>query len=86
MGKISSVDKTPIEAAINSGTLPILTSLAETNDGQILNVNADVAAGELSRVIEPLKIVYLNEKAGSSTARLAKRYLSSTSMRSMTIL
>lgn len=64
VGKISSVDKTPIEAAINSGTLPILTSLAETNDGQILNVNADVAAGELSRVIEPLKIVYLNEKGG----------------------
>jgi N-acetyl-gamma-glutamyl-phosphate reductase / acetylglutamate kinase len=44
--------------------LPILTSLAETADGQILNVNADVAAGELARVLEPLKIVYLNEKGG----------------------
>jgi N-acetyl-gamma-glutamyl-phosphate reductase/acetylglutamate kinase len=41
-----------------------LTSLAETADGQILNVNADVAAGELARVLEPLKIVYLNEKGG----------------------
>lgn len=64
VGKITSVDKTPIEASINAGTLPILTSLAETSDGQILNVNADVAAGELARVIEPLKIVYLNEKGG----------------------
>lgn len=64
VGKITSVDKTPIEASINAGVLPILTSLAETTDGQILNVNADVAAGELARVIEPLKIVYLNEKGG----------------------
>ncbi|KAK0564303.1 hypothetical protein OC861_004352 [Tilletia horrida] len=64
VGKIESVDKEPIEAAIAAGCLPILTSLAETEDGQILNVNADVAASELSKVLEPLKIVYLNEKGG----------------------
>lgn len=64
VGKITSVNKTPIEAAINTGYLPILTSLAETPSGQLLNVNADVAAGELAREFEPLKIVYLNEKGG----------------------
>lgn len=64
VGKINSVNKEPIEAAIRAGALPILTSLAETKDGQILNVNADVAAGELARVLEPLKIVYLSDKGG----------------------
>lgn len=64
VGKIINVDKVPIEASIRAGALPILTSLAETYDGQILNINADVAAGELARVIQPLKIVYLNEKGG----------------------
>ncbi|EMG49552.1 ARG5 [Candida maltosa Xu316] len=64
VGKITSVNKSPVEAAINSGYLPILTSLAETPSGQLLNVNADVAAGELARQFEPLKIVYLNEKGG----------------------
>ncbi len=64
VGKITNVNKDPIESAINSGSLPILTSLAETVDGQILNVNADVGASELARVFEPLKIVYLNEKGG----------------------
>ncbi|KAI0460950.1 Protein arg5,6, mitochondrial [Komagataella kurtzmanii] len=64
VGNISSVNKAPIEASIQAGALPILTSLAETASGQILNVNADVAAGELARVFEPLKIVYLNEKGG----------------------
>ncbi|KAF3174323.1 hypothetical protein TWF106_009666 [Orbilia oligospora] len=62
VGKINSVDKRPIEAAIAAGCLPILTSLAETPSGQTLNVNADIAAGELARSLQPLKIVYLSEK------------------------
>lgn len=64
VGKIKKVDKHPIEAAIRAGCLPILTSMAETTDGQVLNVNADVAAGELARALQPLKIVYLSEKGG----------------------
>lgn len=64
VGKINKVNKGPIEAAINAGCLPILTSMAETPEGQVLNVNADVAAGELARELQPLKIVYLSEKGG----------------------
>jgi len=64
VGKIKNVDRRPIEAAIQAGCLPILTSMAETTAGQVLNVNADVAAGELARSIQPLKIVYLSEKGG----------------------
>lgn len=64
VGKINKVDKSPIEAAIKANCLPILTSMAETPAGQVLNVNADVAAGELARALQPLKIVYLSEKGG----------------------
>ncbi len=64
VGKITKVDKRPIEASIRAGALPILTSLAESPDGQILNVNADIAAGELAKEVEPMKIVFLNEKGG----------------------
>jgi N-acetyl-gamma-glutamyl-phosphate reductase/acetylglutamate kinase len=64
VGKVNKVNKGPIEAAINAGCLPILTSMAETPEGQVLNVNADVAAGELARALQPLKIVYLSEKGG----------------------
>lgn len=64
VGKINGVDRKPIESAIEAGCLPILTSMAETPDGQVLNVNADVAAGELARTLQPLKIVYLAEKGG----------------------
>lgn len=64
VGKIKNVDKRPIEAAIQAGCLPILTSMSETPAGQVLNVNADVAAGELARSLQPLKIVYLSERGG----------------------
>ena len=64
VGKINKVDKAPIESAIRARCLPILTSMAETSEGQVLNVNADVAAGELARALQPLKIVYLSEKGG----------------------
>jgi N-acetyl-gamma-glutamyl-phosphate reductase/acetylglutamate kinase len=73
VGKITGVNKEVIEASIRAGALPILTSLAETPAGQILNVNADVAAGELARVLEPLKIVYLNEKNGLYNGETGKK-------------
>lgn len=64
VSRITKVDKKPPEASIMAGALPILTSLAESLDGQILNVNADIAAGELAKELEPMKIVFLNEKGG----------------------
>ena len=41
-----------------------MTSLAETPDGQILNVNADVAAAELAWAVQPLKVVFLSGQGG----------------------
>jgi len=64
VGDITKVNPRPIVDALKAKELPILCSMAETEDGQILNVNADVVAGALARSLEPLKIVYLSEKGG----------------------
>jgi N-acetyl-gamma-glutamyl-phosphate reductase/acetylglutamate kinase len=40
VGKITNINKELIESSISAGALPILASLSETEDGQILNVNA----------------------------------------------
>ena len=64
VGQVTNVNKELITAAISHGALPILTSLGETEDGQTLNINADVAAVELAKVISPLKIVFINETGG----------------------
>ena len=60
VGRITGVNKALIDSSIDAGALPIVTSLAETPDGQILNINADTAAGELAKVMEPMKIVFVN--------------------------
>ncbi|KAL2757673.1 hypothetical protein ACRALDRAFT_1079805 [Sodiomyces alcalophilus JCM 7366] len=73
VGKITKVNKEPIEQAIQHGYVPILTSMAETPEGQILNVNADVAAAELARALEPLKVVYLSEKGGLFNGETAEK-------------
>ncbi|KAM0556849.1 hypothetical protein ACHAPJ_005521 [Fusarium lateritium] len=64
VGKITKVNKEAIEKSIEAGYIPILTSMAESEDGHLLNVNADVAAAELAHALEPLKVVYLSEKGG----------------------
>ena len=64
VGKITKVNKEAIEKSIEAGYVPIMTSMAESEDGRLLNVNADVAAAELARALEPLKVVYLSEKGG----------------------
>lgn len=64
VGKITRVNAEAIEKSIAAGYIPVLNSMAETVDGQLLNVNADVAAAELARSMQPLKVVYLSEKGG----------------------
>lgn len=64
VGKITKVNTAEIERSIEAGYIPIMTSMAQTEDGQLLNVNADVAAAEISKSLQPLKVVYLSEKGG----------------------
>src|SRR5262249_43161001 len=53
-----------IAAALRAGHLPILASLGETPSGQILNINADVAARALALQLQPHKIIFLTETGG----------------------
>ena len=64
VGRITRVHQKPIQDSIKSRCLPILMSMAETVDGRVLNVNADLAASELAKAFQPLKIMYLSEKGG----------------------
>jgi len=64
VGKVASVHLAPIEARLSAGSIPVIASLGETPDGQILNVNADFAANELVHTLQPYKIVFLTETGG----------------------
>jgi N-acetyl-gamma-glutamyl-phosphate reductase/acetylglutamate kinase len=42
----------------------VVLPLAETAEGQILNINADVAAREIALNMKPLKTIFINAKGG----------------------
>ncbi|MGG6462547.1 acetylglutamate kinase [Solilutibacter silvestris] len=64
VGKVTRVDTDGILAAIKVGSIPVIASLGETGDGQIVNVNADWAANELIKTLQPYKIVFLTGTGG----------------------
>lgn len=64
VGEVNRVNTESIKASIADGYIPVLTCMAESEEGQVLNVNADKAAAELAKALVPLKIVYLSEKGG----------------------
>lgn len=68
VGEVTDVDLEPIASAIRAGDIPVLSSLAETRTGQLLNVNADTATRHLAQKIEPHKIVFLTSTAGLTDA------------------
>lgn len=64
VGKVREINLAPIEASLRAGSIPVIASLGETDSGQILNINADFAANELVRVLQPYKIVFLTGTGG----------------------
>jgi len=64
VGRVTQVETDGIHAAIKVGSIPVIASLGETSDGQIVNVNADWAANELIKTLQPYKIVFLTGTGG----------------------
>ncbi|KAF9235442.1 hypothetical protein BU15DRAFT_64799 [Melanogaster broomeanus] len=60
--RVRSPESTSVLSQLPFARVPC--RLAERNDGQILNANVDVAAGELAKEVEPMEIVFLNQKGG----------------------
>ncbi|MCG3174619.1 MAG: Acetylglutamate kinase [Myxococcota bacterium] len=64
VGEVRGVRLEAVEAAIRANLMPVIAPVGETADGQILNINADVAARELALAVKPHKVIYLTETGG----------------------
>lgn len=64
VGKVVRVHTTGIRSAIGVGSIPVIASLGETAEGQIVNINADWAANELVKRLRPYKIIFLTGTGG----------------------
>ena len=64
VGRVTKVNLDSILSTIAAGSLPIVTCLGETAGGQVMNINADVAAANLVLEIKPQKIIFLSPTGG----------------------
>jgi acetylglutamate kinase len=66
VGDVVSVDPTSVQAYLDAGNIPVVSSIAPDLDqpGQTLNVNADAAAAALAVALGAAKLVILTDVAG----------------------
>ncbi len=64
VGDIRQVDLEAIRDAAHRGILPVVACLGESPTGQVMNINADIAARELIWEVKPHKIIFLTGTGG----------------------
>jgi acetylglutamate kinase len=64
VGEVESVNPGAINALIADGRIPVISSVARSEDAEVLNVNADTAAAALAVALGAAKLVVLTDVAG----------------------
>ena len=64
VGDITSTDITKAQALINAEVVPIISPLGRGRDGQVYNINADIAAAKIAQALKAHKIIYLSDVNG----------------------
>lgn len=64
VGDIMSVYATPIQKLIDAEIVPVIAPLGRGRDGQIYNINADVAASKIAQALHAHRIIFLSDVNG----------------------
>ncbi|MDY2941903.1 MAG: acetylglutamate kinase [Varibaculum sp.] len=66
VGEVTHVDPTPVTELLAAGRIPVVSSVAldADNPGEVLNINADSAAGELAVALNARKLIMLTDVEG----------------------
>lgn len=64
VGEVSSVNTSPIHRALECGVIPVIATVAPDSSGQLLNVNADLAASSLAVALKAEKLIVLTDVPG----------------------
>ncbi len=64
VGDIRKVDLEAVREVVHRGILPVVACLGESPTGQVMNINADIAARELIWKVKPHKIIFLTGTGG----------------------
>lgn len=64
VGEVASVDVQALVPLVQSGYIPVISSVAADETGQAYNINADTVAGELAAALGAEKLILLTDTAG----------------------
>jgi acetylglutamate kinase len=64
VGKIDAVNPGAVCALIDDGRVPVISSVARSESGEVYNVNADTAAAAVAVALEAAKLVVLTDVEG----------------------
>ncbi|MBE9126192.1 MULTISPECIES: acetylglutamate kinase [unclassified Coleofasciculus] len=64
VGEVNSVDTQLIESLVDSGYIPVVSSVAADETGQAYNINADTVAGEIAAALGAEKLILLTDTPG----------------------
>lgn len=64
VGEIIKVDPGAVRALLDDGRIPVISSVARSDDGEIYNVNADTAAAALAVALQAHKMIVLTDVEG----------------------
>lgn len=64
VGEIVSVNAQFLQLLLQNGMMPVIAPVSVGDEGELLNVNADVAASAVARALNAEKLVYLSDVEG----------------------
>ncbi len=64
LATVSAVRLAPIEASLDAGSIPVISSVGETPSGQTIEIGSDDATNELVRALQPFKVIFLTSSGG----------------------
>jgi len=64
VGEVVSVNPIELMESLNSGLIPVVSTVAPDGSGQLINVNADLAAASLAVALSAEKLVVLTDVPG----------------------
>lgn len=68
VGEVTEVKVKLIKKEIADGYVPVISPVAEDNNGQPYNINADVAAGRVASALRARRLVYMSDVPGLLSA------------------
>lgn len=64
LATVSAVRLAPIEASLDAGSIPVISSVGETPSSRTIEIGSDDATNELVSALQPFKVIFLTSSGG----------------------